>query len=127
MIKKMADSMKIMAICAERNYDNTDYKLLDSDDIFFIGFIHQGKIKILTYHTIYGKYHPIGTLEGYRVLLEDHGFCSLDTVNVVNMNKIQSVVESEAGMRVYFEDGSSTTVSRAKSVLVKNYPRKTIE
>jgi len=89
------------------------------DDIFFIGFIHQGKIKILTFHTKYEKYHPIATLEGYRVLLEDHRFRSLDTVNVVNMSKIKSVVESEADIRVYFEDGSYTTVSRAKSALVQ--------
>ncbi|WP_176452496.1 LytTR family transcriptional regulator DNA-binding domain-containing protein [Brevibacillus laterosporus] len=119
--------MKIMAICAERNYDKTDYKLLDLDDIFFIGFIHQGKIKILTFHTKYEKYHPIATLEGYRVLLEDHRFRSRDTVNVVNMSKIKSVVESEADIRVYFEDGSYTTVSRAKSALVQNYPKKTID
>ncbi|WP_338148736.1 LytTR family transcriptional regulator DNA-binding domain-containing protein [Brevibacillus laterosporus] len=84
-----------------------------------MGFIHQGKIKILTFHTKYEKYHPIATLEGYRVLLEDHRFRSLDTVNVVNMSKIKSVVESEADIRVYFEDGSYTTVSRAKSALVQ--------
>ncbi|MGG1444975.1 LytTR family transcriptional regulator DNA-binding domain-containing protein [Brevibacillus laterosporus] len=123
----MADFMKITAICADRKYDETDYRLLDLDEILFIGFIYLGKIKILTFHTIHGKYHPIATLEGFRVLLKDHGFCSLDSVNVVNMSKIKSVVESEADIRVYFEDGSYTTVSRAKSVLVQKFPKKTID
>lgn len=123
----MAESMKITGIRADRKYDETDYKLIDLDDIFYIGFIHQGKIKILTFHTIYGKYHPIATLEGFRVVLKDYGFCSLDTVNVVNMSKIKSEVESNVDIRVYFEDGTYTTVSRKKSALLKNYPKKTID
>ncbi|TPG68668.1 hypothetical protein EEL31_09115 [Brevibacillus laterosporus] len=126
-MRKMAESMKITGIRADRKYDETDYRLLDLDDILYIGFIYQGRIKILTFHTIYGKYHPIASLEGFRVLLKDHGFRSLDCVNVVNMSKIKSVVESDADIRVYFEDGTYTTVSRAKSALLKNYPRKTID
>ncbi|MGC5326959.1 LytTR family transcriptional regulator DNA-binding domain-containing protein [Brevibacillus sp. SYSU BS000544] len=121
-------SIKITGIRFDRQEGLSDYHEFDLDDIFFVTSFKAPNTsnRSLVFHTRFGKFHPISTLEQIREEWGIYGFIALDTVNVVNVKHIKYIEKSIFWIRAYFEDGSFTTVSRPRYHLVKDLPGKTI-
>ncbi|UED70724.1 hypothetical protein [Brevibacillus sp. HD3.3A] len=96
------------------------------EDVFYVSIFRPKGTGdgIFVLHTKHGMYHWVNTLEGVRRLWKDYGFEALDSVNVVNLRKVCFV--DPVMYKVYFEDGSSTTVSRGRMELVDHLPKKTV-
>ncbi|ARF67002.1 hypothetical protein B7C51_03065 [Paenibacillus larvae subsp. pulvifaciens] len=72
-------------------------------------FIDKTK-KVLTFHSRQGVFYQIVTLSMLEKLLEGFGFEKFDVGNLVNVNLIKNVDINNR--RVYFDDGSYTTISK---------------
>ncbi|NRS20563.1 hypothetical protein HP398_29530 [Brevibacillus sp. HB1.4B] len=98
-----------------------------TEDIFYVSIYRPNKNKdgIFVLHTRFGMYHWVNTLEGAKRLWRDYGFVALDSVNVVNLNKI--IFVDPVTCKVYFEDGSATTVSNNRTHFVDHLPKKTVQ
>lgn len=119
-------SARIFCVRVKKQDDDHDYMEFDLvEDVFYVSIYRPKRTSdgIFVLHTRYGEYHWVNTLEGAKKLWRDYGFVALDSVNVVNMNKIQSV--DIVNTNVYFEDGSFTSVSRNKMKLVEHLPKRT--
>jgi len=118
--------MTARIFCVRVNKQGDEYDYMEFDlvnDVFFVSIYRPKRVGdgILILHTKYGEYHWINTLAGARKLWSGYGFVALDTVNVVNLNKVVAANPDEK--MVYFKDGSSTTVSKKKIHLVQHLPR----
>ncbi|KKX54192.1 hypothetical protein [Brevibacillus borstelensis] len=112
---------RIFGVRMNKQGDDHDYMEFDLvEDVYYVSIYRPKRIGdgIFVFHTKYGAYHWINTLAGARKLWAKYGFAALDSVNVVNLNKIVGVNLEK--MRVYFEDGSFTTVSYKKLGLVEH-------
>jgi len=118
--------VKISCVRVNKTGDENDYMELDLDDVYFASIFRPKKNSdgILVFHTRYGMYHWVNTLEGIKKMWRKYGFVPLDSVNVVNMKNIEFV--DPVDLKVYFEDGSSTTVAKHKMNLLAHIPKKTI-
>lgn len=100
-----------------RTGDDTDFFTFSlRDDVFFIELSkkYHKNIPLRTpmFHTRYGVYVQIMTLDHFRKLLRDNGFDLLDPSCLVNVNAVTKIVEHEYGNTAYFENGESIPVSR---------------
>ncbi|HEY0828334.1 MAG TPA: LytTR family transcriptional regulator DNA-binding domain-containing protein [Bacilli bacterium] len=121
--------MKIIGVKAEnRTGDDSDFVTFDLSEINFIELWRPTKSaeKVPMFHTNSGNYLFIVTLEGLYKALKDYGFTQLDSVNVVNLNNVSYVEESKFFIRACFENGSSTSISKANLFKVENKPKRTI-
>ncbi|GIO09699.1 hypothetical protein J31TS6_57270 [Brevibacillus reuszeri] len=110
---------RIFCVRVKKQDDEHDYMEFDLvNDVFFVSIYRPKKTGdgIFVLHTKYGEYHWVNTLEGAKKLWKDYGFAALDSVNVVNLSKICRVDSDK--MKVFFEDGSSTTVSQKRMGLI---------
>lgn len=103
------------------NYSG-EYDQIDiMDELIFIELIKKKgtiKQKITCFHTSTGEYTPVTTLEGHLAALEQFGYAKLDSVNVVNLNKIEGLDESTN--QVLFENGKKTSVTPGNSDAVRS-------
>ncbi|MCC8435508.1 LytTR family transcriptional regulator DNA-binding domain-containing protein [Brevibacillus sp. M2.1A] len=121
-------SPRIFCVRVDKKGDEFDYMEFDlTEDIFYVSIYRPKKNKdgIFVLHTRYGMYHWVNTLEGAKRQWRNYGFVALDSVNVVNVNKISFV--DPVAYKVYFEDGSSTTVSSNRMELIEHLPQKTAQ
>lgn len=92
-----------------------------------INYISKSPSGELEYHTSNGLFYPLHSLGDVRESWGNHGFASLDTVNVVNVNNIVEIQKRRFGERLaIFPDGSTTSIARSKMSLVKHIPIRTI-
>lgn len=76
------------------------------EDVVFIDMLK----KIPVFHTEDGEYFPLVTLETLGLWLKPHGFDAMDTVNLVNVSRIDHI--DRDAQRVRFAGGKWTTISR---------------
>ncbi|MFC8686286.1 LytTR family transcriptional regulator DNA-binding domain-containing protein [Brevibacillus porteri] len=118
---------RIFCVRVDKKGDEFDYMEFDlTVDIFYVSIYRPKKNSdgIFVLHTEYGMYHWVNTLEGAKKLWRKYGFAALDSVNVVNLNKISFV--DPVTYKVYFGDGSSTTVSSKRMHLIEHLPKRTV-
>lgn len=117
----METAPRIFCVRVNKRGNEFDYMEFDLvEDIFYVSIYRPKKTSdgIFVLHTQYGMYHWVNTLEGAKKLWKDYGFAALDSVNVVNLNKICRVDLDT--MKVFFEDGSSTTVAQKRMSLIEH-------
>jgi hypothetical protein len=75
------------------------------NDVYFIEI----NKRVPLFHTRYGPFYQLVTLDALSAWLKPYGFKSLDTVNLVKLDKIlwiDTLLRS-----VHFENGMETTIS----------------
>lgn len=123
---RKSDDMTARIFCVRVNKQGDEYDYMEFDlvdDIFYVSIFRPKKKGdgIFVLHTKYGKYHWVNTLAGAKKMWTNYGYAALDKVNVVNINKVVGVDPVE--MRVYFEDGTFTSVSHRRIGLVEHLPK----
>lgn len=111
----MSETIKITGIRVE-NGKVIEYRDFLFDDIYFVTSFRppNSSTRILIFHTRYGEFQQVNTLDGIKNAWRDYGFLSLDTVNVVNVQAIVRIEENMDQILAFFPDGTSTTISRKK-------------
>lgn len=102
--------MNFVGIEKHKNFIQT----FKPEDIYFVEI----EKKVPLFHTRYGTFYQIVTLDGIYQCLNAYGFEYLDTVNLVNLNQIQSVDKER--FRVLFENGEHATLSRKNLKKIEN-------
>lgn len=118
----MAEIYKITGIRVEKGRV-IEYRDLLFDDIFFVTSFRPTNTsnRILIFHTRYGEFQQVNTLDGIKKAWRSHGFLALDSVNVVNIRSIVRVEDNMDQILAFFPDGTSTTISRQKYRKLKKY------
>lgn len=119
--------IKITGVKAEgRAGDVSDFVIFDISDIYYIELARPSKNteKRPLFRTNHGSYFAIGTLEGLSFVLQNQGITYLDSTNLVNIDNISYIEETQFYTKAHFADGTYATVSQANMHKVKNIPRK---
>lgn len=121
--------MKLPCIKADnRAGDDSDYVMIDIEDIYYIDLRRQKSDTKIMFHTKKGGYifRFTGSLEACESLFEPYGFMRLDAVNVVNTNKIKFIGKNSYSFVAYFDDDIFTSIARSALSKVKHIPKKSI-
>lgn len=98
----------ITGVRVKRTDTDSDYLTFSLSDVNYV----TNEEEILIFHTVYGDFHGLLTLEDVMLGWKEHGFLALDSVNVVNMDNI--VHYDEENRYVYFKNGDRASVSVRK-------------
>lgn len=97
------------------------YDFIDiQDDLIYTELIKKKgtlKQKIICYHTAENEFTPVTTLEGHLAALEQFGHAKLDTVNIVNLSKIDDI--DVFANQVLFKGGKKASVTPSNQDAVR--------
>jgi hypothetical protein len=105
-------NMKITCIAKLDNHN----ELRELDLLNDVYYIEISK-RVPLFHTRYGAYYQLVTLDALRVWLKPYGFKSLDTVNLVKLDKIVWIDPFQRS--VHFGNGIETSISEMNLISMK--------
>lgn len=107
--------MKILAVkIFDRVGDNTDFMEINLSDINYIDLWRptNHSAKVPSYHTSFGSFLALSTINDICQAYEKYGFESFDRSTVINMEKVKKYVPATNGTRIIFDDGSYVKVRK---------------
>lgn len=119
--------MRLLGVKAfGRDGTEDDYVVFNTSEIDYIELSKPSKNaeKIPLYHTHRGAFFALLTLEGISHLLQSEGITHLDSVNLVNINNVEYIVETSYYVRAYFRNGTYASVSKPNLCKVAHIPRR---
>lgn len=113
----------ILGVRIVNGKDAGDFEYFDINDVNFIDLWTPKKnYRVPRFHTNFGEFTVLLTLEACEKAFDF--LTSLDTGNLVNLNKISYAIEKFNAITVYFSDGSSTSVAKYKKYLIEQHIKK---
>ena len=118
-----------MTMLSGVNIETREFEEFSVGEVYFVDLFKPkitAKNGILQFHTEKGKFLGLVTLEDIKEHWLKFGFMPLDSVNVINVNKIAYIVEETFFVSAIFENGTSASISRNRLHMIDhlNIPRK---
>jgi DNA-binding LytR/AlgR family response regulator len=107
--------MKILAVkLLNRVGDNSDFVEIRLSDINYIELLKptENSAKVPSYHTSYGSFLAIHTMNDISQAYSQYGFESFDRSTVINKKRIKKMVPIPKGTKIIFHDGSYVKVRK---------------